>query len=212
VLVRDGLNSIPIGTPPRIETDLSRLRSPGESGRVLGTHRALLPTAEHIVTTEEGAHRLGSNTIGLASWQQTELRTPNGDPVTVTATPARHGPADADRGPVIGFALASSAEPEHVLYLSGDTVWYDARAVVHLLRPGAGAADSAPHESAPHLTPRQLDVLRLLAEGRPAKEIAGQLWPSETTVRNHIRAVLRALESHSQLEALSKARRLGLVA
>jgi DNA-binding CsgD family transcriptional regulator len=62
------------------------------------------------------------------------------------------------------------------------------------------------------LTPRQLEVLRLLAEGKRAKEIAGQLWLSETTVRNHIRAVLRELESHSQLEALSKARRLGLVA
>jgi len=41
-----------------------------------------------------------------------------------TATPARHGPPHADRGPVIGFVL----EWEHAggaLYLSGDTVWFD---------------------------------------------------------------------------------------
>jgi PAS domain S-box-containing protein len=85
------------------------------------------------------------------------------------------------------------------------------RTVVHVLHPAAGGADGALRARA-RLTPRQLDVLRLLAEGKPAKEIARQLWLSETTVRNHIRAVLRELESHSQLEALSKARRLGLVA
>jgi hypothetical protein len=41
----------------------------------------------------------------------------------VTATPARHGPAHADRGPVVGFALAFLDDPADVLYLSGDTVW-----------------------------------------------------------------------------------------
>jgi PAS domain S-box-containing protein len=87
-----------------------------------------------------------------------------------------------------------------------------ARTVVHVLHAAAGGSDGALHRRAPHLTPRQLDVLRLLAEGTPAKGIARQLWVSEATVRNHIRAVLRELESHSQLEALSKARRLGLVA
>jgi DNA-binding CsgD family transcriptional regulator len=77
----------------------------------------------------------------------------------------------------------------------------DARAVVHALRAEAVVPDLASHERVPHLTPRQLDVLHELAEGRPAKEIARRLWLRETTVRNHIRAVLRELESHSQLEA-----------
>lgn len=87
----------------------------------------------------------------------------------------------------------------------------ESRSVVHVLR--RPSADAAPAEAASvRLTPRQLEVLRLLAEGRPAKEIARTLWLSETTVRNHIRAVLRELDSHSQLEALSKARRIGLVA
>ena len=86
----------------------------------------------------------------------------------------------------------------------------DARTVVHLLHPAAGEGDGTSGSPAPRLTPRQLDVLHLLCEGKAAKEIARQLWLSETTVRNHIRAVLRELESHSQLEAVSKARRLGL--
>ena len=62
------------------------------------------------------------------------------------------------------------------------------------------------------LTRRQREVLALLAEGVRAREIALRLGVTQTTVRNHIRAVLRRLDSHSQLEAVAKARRLGLVA
>jgi len=61
------------------------------------------------------------------------------------------------------------------------------------------------------LTPRQEEVLRLLADGIPAKVIATRLGLAEDTVRNHIRAILAALETHSQLEAIAKARRLQLV-
>jgi len=64
---------------------------------------------------------------------------------------------------------------------------------------------------APALTPRQLEVLELLAEGKSAKEIGQGLYLSEATVRNHVRSLLRALGAHSQLEALAKARRLGLL-
>ena len=61
------------------------------------------------------------------------------------------------------------------------------------------------------LTPRQQEVLRLLADGVPAKVIATRLGLAEATVRNHVRAILAALESHSQLEAIAKARRLQLI-
>jgi PAS domain S-box-containing protein len=63
----------------------------------------------------------------------------------------------------------------------------------------------------PHLTPRQLDVLRLLAEGIPARGIALRLDLSEPTVRNHIRATLLELGAHSQLEAVFRARCRGLL-
>jgi GAF domain-containing protein len=61
------------------------------------------------------------------------------------------------------------------------------------------------------LTPRQSEVLNLLSEGRSAKEIANALNVSHETARNHIRAILRALGSHSQLEAVSRARALGVL-
>ncbi len=49
---------------------------------------------------------------------------------------------------------------------------------------------TAPH---PHLTPRQVEVLRLLEQGRSTKQIAAELHLSTETVRNHIRHLLRAL-------------------
>jgi DNA-binding CsgD family transcriptional regulator len=61
------------------------------------------------------------------------------------------------------------------------------------------------------LTPRQQQVLGLLADGVPAKVIATRLGVTEATVRNHIRAILAALETHSQLEAIAKARRLQVI-
>jgi GAF domain-containing protein len=63
----------------------------------------------------------------------------------------------------------------------------------------------------PELTARQMEVLKLLAEGRSAKEIGGDLYLSQATVRNHIRSLLQALGAHSQLEALAMARRKGLL-
>jgi len=77
---------------------------------------------------------------------------------------------------------------------------------LHLMVPRREAAPPrAPH---PSLTPRQHEVLGLLADGVPAKTIAARLGLAEDTVRNHIRAILAAFGSHSQLEAVAKARRL----
>jgi PAS domain S-box-containing protein len=63
---------------------------------------------------------------------------------------------------------------------------------------------SQPH---PHLTPRQVQVLRLLGEGRSTKQIAHELHLSPETVRNHVRRVFRALGVNSRLEAVAVARR-----
>jgi DNA-binding NarL/FixJ family response regulator len=56
------------------------------------------------------------------------------------------------------------------------------------------------------LSPRQHEVLSLLAEGVSAQAIARRLGLSESTVRNHIRDLLRRLDCHSQLQAVARAR------
>jgi len=97
--------------------------------------RRLLPKAGRVLTTEAGAARLGGRAEGLAPWQSTDVPTGDGSALRITATPARHGPAQADRGPVIGFVLASLTAPESAIYLSGDTVWYEGVAEVALRFP-----------------------------------------------------------------------------
>jgi DNA-binding NarL/FixJ family response regulator len=101
--------------------------------------------------------------------------------------------------------------------------------LVHLLRDSQGAHDTiemargliqlsskeeapAPkRRDIPALTPRQLEVLRMLSEGKSVREIGKELYLSEATVRNHIRALFQALGAHSQLDALAKARELGIL-
>jgi len=61
------------------------------------------------------------------------------------------------------------------------------------------------------LTPREKEVLRLMAEGHPSRAIAAQLGISYTTVRTHIRSLGSKLAVHSKLEAIIKARELGLI-
>jgi DNA-binding NarL/FixJ family response regulator len=61
------------------------------------------------------------------------------------------------------------------------------------------------------LTPRQLEILRLVAEGRSTDEIARQLWLSVATVRNHVARALQALGARSRIEGVARARRLGLL-
>jgi DNA-binding NarL/FixJ family response regulator len=74
---------------------------------------------------------------------------------------------------------------------------------------GRPAPDEAGSEA--RLTSRQLEVLRLLADGVGTDEIAHKLWLSPSTVRNHVMAILRALDSHSRLQAVARARDRGLL-
>ncbi len=77
--------------------------------------------------------------------------------------------------------------------------------VFGLLEGRPDDAVMAPH---PHLTPRQVEVLRLLEQGRSTKQIAAELHLSTETVRNHIRRLFRALGVNSRLEAVAAARGL----
>jgi DNA-binding NarL/FixJ family response regulator len=54
----------------------------------------------------------------------------------------------------------------------------------------------------PRLTDRELEVLRLVAQGLTNREIAAQLYISENTVKNHVRNILEKLHLHSRMEAV----------
>jgi L-ascorbate metabolism protein UlaG (beta-lactamase superfamily) len=106
-----------------------------------------LPKAKRVLTTEVGAKRLGGHAEGLAPWASTEVSR-GGRSLTITATPARHGPHGIEplAGDVIGFVVAS--KDSRPIYISGDTVWYDGVAEVArrfkagIVLPFAGAAQT----------------------------------------------------------------------
>jgi L-ascorbate metabolism protein UlaG (beta-lactamase superfamily) len=87
--------------------------------------RQVLQRSASIVTTVIGGPRISEKAVGLAAWQSHDMPTSDGRVLRITATPARHGPSDGDRGPVIGFILGFADDPRPVVYISGDTVWYD---------------------------------------------------------------------------------------
>ncbi len=69
----------------------------------------------------------------------------------------------------------------------------------------------ADDELAKRLTARELEVLRLVAEGCDNETIADRLGVDRVTVRTHVTAVLTKLDAHSRLQAVARAVRLGVV-
>lgn len=82
-------------------------------------------------------------------------------------------------------------------------------AVQRLPSPVAAATD-APAPVDP-LTPRELEVLRLLASGYANREIAGALHLAEGTVKNHVSHVLMKLGVRDRTRAVMRALHLGLL-
>ena len=75
-----------------------------------------------------------------------------------------------------------------------------------LLRPAVQAG-----EGGETLTARQLDILPLLAEGMPNKQIADALGVAEGTVKQHLKELFKRLNARNRTQAVKEARRLGLL-
>ncbi len=104
----------------------------------------------------------------------------------------------------LGKALSASEMLESLERIRGGA------AVVNIARPSNGAAKLAIVD-APHLTPRQLDMLQQLQTHKQNKAIARVLGLSPHTVRNHIADLMRALGAHKRSMILPRAVELGLL-
>lgn len=126
--------------------------------------------------------------------------------LALVATPASAGSARAAgaRGilarSVDGaqLAAATGAVVQGLLVFSEDMA----------VQPAAATGDGASVEP---LSPRELDVLRRMAEGLSNKQIARDLDISEHTVKFHVNAVLGKLGAQSRTEAVVRATRAGLI-
>jgi two-component system NarL family response regulator len=75
----------------------------------------------------------------------------------------------------------------------------------------AVAAKLAGRHTLQELTPRELEVLKLLAEGKPNKLIASAMSIGDVTVKSHVRAIFTKLNVLSRTEAIAVASRSGLI-
>ena len=98
-------------------------------------------------------------------------------------------------------------------FLSALDVHGPARSKLHDERgqPRMIAARSSPQEEAPSLSGREVEVLKLLAEGLSTKALSQRLNISHFTARNHIQNILVKLDLHSKAQAVSYAFKRGLI-
>lgn len=62
-----------------------------------------------------------------------------------------------------------------------------------------------------HLTPREWDVLQLMAEGKSNAEIAESLFLSLSTIKTHTSNVLSKMDVKNRIQAIEKAKRLNII-
>jgi DNA-binding NarL/FixJ family response regulator len=79
-----------------------------------------------------------------------------------------------------------------------------------LVQSGAGEPAMSPTKTKPALTPRQLDVLARVVEGKRNKVIGNELGLSEATVKAHVTAVFKTLGVTNRIQAARAAERLRL--
>ena len=99
---------------------------PHHPGHMDNAGRSLLPKAREVITSLNGLRALGRRATGLRCHGSTVIHGGNGERITVTATPAQHGPRwlpGARRG--CGFSLQWEGQEHGGLYISGDTVFFD---------------------------------------------------------------------------------------
>ena len=123
----------------------------------------------------------------------------------------------ADHGEPMGALLRQVATRE-------GSPAYVARLLAAIAAPANGAGEPATHQASASereadlrrqgvepLTPREIEVLRLLAGGASNQGIADALTVSEGTVKAHISHILGKIGAHNRTEAVARARQVGLL-
>ncbi len=84
---------------------------------------------------------------------------------------------------------------------------FDARSAAAMVR----GLNAPPPEETRHLTPRECEVINLLARGLSNRDIGARLYISETTAKFHVGNILRKLDVSSRAEAVYEASKLGVI-
>lgn len=167
----------------------------------------------------------GAEAIALAAVENPDvcvldLRMPEGDGVETTRALVAHKPqarvlilTTYDHEEDIYRALEAGARG----YVLKDTTSEELLTAVRQVHKGerylppAIASRLAERIIRPALTPREMDVLRLVARGRSNKEIATAMFVTEETVKTHVKALFQKLGVHDRAEAVTVAAQRGLL-
>jgi len=185
-------------------------------GLVSGDALCVLDEEHRVVVWNRAAEELtglaAEQVLGRPCWDVLKAHSERGSlvchPDCSSARLAREGWPIAEQR--LQIQTSDGLKPVDVTTIS--LVDGDERLLVRVLRPVAPPGRERTENGGARLTPRQLEVLRLLESGLSARTIAEHLGIAETTTRNHIHALLLELGAHSQLEAVARARRAGLIA
>jgi two-component system, NarL family, response regulator LiaR len=145
---------------------------------------------------------------GIAATRAIRRELPETEVLALTSVLDSASVVDAIRAGAIGYLLKDTRAAElrrAIKAAAAGQVQLSPQASAHLL--GAIRTPELPEP----LTPREMDVLRLLAQGQSNKEIARALDLVEETVKSHVRHILAKLGVQSRTQAVLAAIRLGIV-
>jgi len=111
-----------------------------------------------------------------------------------------------------GYLLKGSSQAEilHAIRAVGSGEAVFGPAIAHRLIEYFSASPSGPPQAFPELTPREREVLELIAQGESNAAIARRLVISQKTVRNHVSNVFNKLRVADRAQAIVKAREAGV--
>lgn len=145
---------------------------------------------------------------GIATAREIKKRTPETRIVMLTAHDLREEVFASLASGADAYCL-KSASPELLLLAiraaAAGSAYLDPQVAHHVL-----GGVRMPEAQSP-LTPRELDILRLIADGLPNKEIAEALGVSVSTVKLHVQDILTKLQASDRTQAAVKALRRGLL-
>jgi LuxR family transcriptional regulator, regulator of acetate metabolism len=101
-------------------------------------------------------------------------------------------------------ALAQADTSIDELMAGGGDVQFDERGEIECLMPAAGEVTALDSRLAGLLTRRELEVIELMARGSTNTEIATRLVISETTVKSHVKQILRKMRATNRAQAASR--------
>jgi DNA-binding NarL/FixJ family response regulator len=195
---------------------LSRAQAAAAAGRPMETAYAATAVAHHLRATGEDPGEAW--TAAADAWTERQR------PLLVAAAQRHAAEACLARGrrdsaaEAAGIALAG-ARRIGAAWLVDELEGLIARARLTLEPNGAGAtaAERAPAQDDGDLdpfglTPRERQVLTLVARGATNREIGGELFMAEKTASVHVSRILAKLDVRSRTEAAAVAHRLGLAA